>query len=114
MREHTFRQPQSGAALAVKVSPNAKRDEVVGAMSDGTVKISLKAKPVEGAANEALIALLADRLGVPKSQIDIVAGQRGTKKLVSIIGLTPAEVDARLFQGKSGSAAGQERRASKK
>ncbi len=114
MRTFKFRGSQYGAAIAVKVSPNARRDEVVGAMSDGTVKISLKAKPVEGAANEALVALLADRLRVPKSQIDIVAGWTGTKKLVTIIGLSPAEVDARLLPGKRDTAAGQGHRSAKK
>jgi uncharacterized protein (TIGR00251 family) len=97
MRNIQFKSAQSGAAISVKVSPNASRDEVVGAMSDGTIKIQLKAKPVEGAANQALVALLAERLGVPRSQIEIIAGRTGTRKLVSIVGITPAEVDARLL-----------------
>ena len=82
-------------------------------MSDGTLKISLKAKPVDGAANEALIALLAKLLGVPKTQIEIVAGWTGTKKLITIVGLSPAEVDARLLPGKPASA-GRDGHSSKK
>ena len=85
-----------GAALTVKVTPRASRNELVGLMSDGTVKIRVAAPPVDSAANEAVIALLAEVLGVPKSQIEIAAGQASTQKLVSIIGLTPEQVDALL------------------
>jgi uncharacterized protein (TIGR00251 family) len=96
MRDFKIRTAQSGAAITVKVTPNARRDEIAGVMADGTIKVSLKAKPVEGAANEALVGFLAERLRVSKSQIDIVAGHTGTKKLISIVGLAPAEVEARL------------------
>lgn len=85
-----------GAALTVKVTPRASRNELVGLMSDGTVKIRVTAPPVDGAANEAVIALLAEVLGVPKSQIEIAAGLATTQKLVSILGLTPGQVDAML------------------
>ncbi len=85
-----------GAALTVKVTPRASRNELVGLMSDGTVKIRVAAPPVDGAANEAVIALLAEVLGVPKSQIEIAAGQKTTQKLVSIVGLKPEQVDALL------------------
>jgi len=96
MRDFKIHGAQSGAAITVKVTPNARRDEIAGVMADGTLKINLKAKPVEGAANEALVGFLAERLRVAKSQIDIVAGRTGTKKLISIVGLAPAEVEARL------------------
>jgi uncharacterized protein (TIGR00251 family) len=96
MRNFKLRGGASGAAVTVKVTPNARQDKITGVMADGTLKISLKAKPVEGAANEALVALLAAQLGVPKSQIEIIGGRNSTKKLISIIGLTPAQVEARL------------------
>jgi uncharacterized protein (TIGR00251 family) len=97
MRDLQFKNAQSGAAISVKVSPNAGRDEVVGAMSDGAIKIQLKAKPVDGAANEALIDLLAERLDVPRSQIEIIGGRTSSRKLISILGISPAEVEARLL-----------------
>ena len=96
MREFKLQSAQSGAAIAVKVTPRARQDRIAGIMEDGTLKISLKAKPVEGAANAALVAFLADKLGLPKSQIDIVAGHTGAKKLISIVGLSPEAVEARL------------------
>ena len=91
-----FQGAQTGAAIAVKVTANASQDAVAGVMSDGTIRIRLKAKAIEGAANEALIGLLAGRLRVSRSQIEIVAGKSNTRKLVSILGLSPAEVEARL------------------
>jgi uncharacterized protein (TIGR00251 family) len=114
MRDLKIGSRQSGAAITVKVTPNARQDAITGVMADGTIKISVKAKPVEGAANAALLALLADRLRVPKAQIDIVAGATGTKKLISIVGLAPAEVEERLLPpaGQSGQAQG-ERKAGK-
>ena len=54
------------------------------------------APPVEGAANEAVITLLADMLGIAKSNIDIVAGLTNTNKLVSIIGIDPTVLDEKL------------------
>ncbi|MDO8559693.1 MAG: DUF167 domain-containing protein [bacterium] len=69
--------------LSVTVTPNAKRSEVVA--RDGTNwKIRVAAKPVEGAANTAVIALVAETLDVPKSMVVIVRGLRGRKKLVSV------------------------------
>jgi uncharacterized protein (TIGR00251 family) len=96
MRDFKIQGAQTGAAISVKVSTNAKRDEVAGLMSDGTIKIQLRAKPVEGEANAALVALLAERLDVPRSQIEIIAGHTNTRKLVSILGISPAEVEYRL------------------
>ncbi len=115
MRELKWQNAQSGAAITVKVTPHAKHDEIAGVMADGTIKISLKAKPVQGAANDALVAFLADQLRVSASQIDIIAGLTASKKLVSIVGISPAEVEARLVPGlhKPGRA-GTAKRASKK
>jgi uncharacterized protein len=96
LREFKFQSAQAGAAITVKVTPRAKHDGITGVLADGTLKISLRAKPVEGAANEALIALLAHRLDVPKSRIDIIAGSHGDRKLISILGLSAEQVDTRL------------------
>jgi len=88
-----FQDAKQGAAITVKVSPRAKKTEVVGLMEDGTIRIKVAAPPVHRAANEALIAFLAEALSVPKNQIDIVAGQTSERKLISLIGITPARVD---------------------
>lgn len=93
---HTFQNAQVGAAITVKVLPRAKRTEVMGVMEDGTFRIRIAAPPVEGAANHALIEFLSQMLNIPPSQIDIVAGEFSERKLVSLVGVTPAQVDAAL------------------
>jgi uncharacterized protein len=89
---------KKGAALAVRVTPRASRDEIVEIQSDGTVKIRLTAPPVEGQANEALIKFLAQVLEIAPSKIDIVAGTSGRDKLVSILDLDTATVQERILR----------------
>ena len=56
----------------------------------------LTAPPVDGAANEALVALLAERLGVPKRQVVIVRGATSRLKVVEVVGLNPGDLRLRL------------------
>ena len=89
---------QKGAALAVRVTPRARRNEIVEIQNDGTIKIRLTAPPVEGKANEALVAFLAEVLNVPSSRIEIVAGINGRDKLISILGLDAETAHQRILQ----------------
>jgi uncharacterized protein (TIGR00251 family) len=73
-------------SINVKVIPRAKRDEIVGIENDW-VKIRLKAPPVEGKANEALVGFLAKRLGVPKAKVVIVRGETARSKVIRVEGL---------------------------
>lgn len=86
-----------GAALAIRVTPRASKDEIVEVLSDQTIKIRLTAPPVEGQANEALVKFLAGVLGVPKSKIEIVAGMSGRDKLVSIVDVDSEEVHKKIL-----------------
>jgi uncharacterized protein (TIGR00251 family) len=95
-REFKITDAESGAAFPVQVIPRASRNEIEG-IKGNALKVRVTAPPVEGAANKALIELLAERLEVRKSQIEIVAGQTSRHKMVSVVGLGPSEVDARLF-----------------
>jgi uncharacterized protein len=61
-------------------------------MDNGGLKIRLTAPPVDGAANEALVRFLADRLRIAKSQVEIVSGHTGREKIIRIIGMTDSEV----------------------
>ena len=65
-------------------------------MDDGTIKIRVAAPPVDGAANTALITFLAEQLGLPRSQVDIVAGHTSERKLVTLVGISPEQVDAAI------------------
>jgi len=78
------------------VIPRAKRSTVDGERG-GAVLIRLAAPPVDGAANEALVDFLAERLGLPRRQVSIVAGERSRDKRVQIAGLDAAAVRARLL-----------------
>src|SRR5262245_148165 len=91
-----FSDPQQGAAITVKVSPRAKRTEFTEVMDDGTLKIKVAAAPEEGAANAALIAFLAEAFSIPASQIEIVVGQASEKKLISLVGISPALVEDKV------------------
>lgn len=82
--------------MTVRVTPRARRDEFAGILEDGTLRVRIKAPPVEGKANLALVAFLAKALGVRKNRIEIVAGQKGLDKIVSILDLTAHEVETRI------------------
>jgi len=85
-----------GAALAVRVTPRATRNEITEIQSDGTVKVRLTAPPVEGEANKALVVFLAEVLGCAPTKLDIVAGLSGKDKLVSVLDMDNNEVHRRL------------------
>lgn len=81
--------------LTVWVQPRAPRTEVVGRHGDA-IRIRVAAPPVDGAANEELVRLLAERLGLPRRAIRLKSGATGRRKTVEITGLTAAEVERRL------------------
>ncbi len=70
----------------VKVQPRASREKVVGIEGD-RLKIALTAPPVDGAANEALVAFLATALGVGRRDVEIVRGQTGRLKTIRVRGV---------------------------
>jgi uncharacterized protein len=89
---------QKGAALAVRITPRASKNEISEILSDGTVKIRLTAPPVEGKANLALVDFLSDVLGVPPSRIEIVAGATGRDKLISVLDMDVDALHQRILQ----------------
>lgn len=72
-----------GVRVAVQITPNAKKTEVVG-VHDDALKLKLQAQPIEGRANEALVKFLASRLSVPKSAVTITHGHTNKRKLVEV------------------------------
>lgn len=81
--------------LSLRVQPRASRNAVVGWTGD-TLNIRLTAPPVEGVANAACLAFLADLLDLPRTQVVLLRGERARNKVVQITGLTWDEVRARL------------------
>ncbi|MDE3154684.1 MAG: DUF167 domain-containing protein [Acidobacteriota bacterium] len=84
-----------GTILHVRVTPRAGRSGLAGTR-DGRLLVRLAAPPVDGAANDALVTLLARLLHLPIRAVTILRGERGREKQVRIDGLPPAEVAARL------------------
>ncbi|EKD67381.1 MAG: hypothetical protein ACD_48C00442G0003 [uncultured bacterium] len=70
--------------LTIKVLPRSSRNEIVGTLPDGTLKIKLTAPPVDGEANKKLIELLSKEFGVAKSKVKIVKGETSRMKVVEI------------------------------
>jgi uncharacterized protein (TIGR00251 family) len=85
-----------GCTLTLRVHPGARRNGVTGIHADA-LKIALTAPPVDGKANEALIAFLAETLRLPRARIAIVSGLTGRSKTIRITGKSAAEVAAALF-----------------
>ncbi|MGZ9164822.1 MAG: DUF167 domain-containing protein [Anaerolineales bacterium] len=95
-RKFRLHSGQKGSALAVRVTPRASRNELVGMLDDGTIKVRLAAPPVDNEANRALIEFLADILGVPKSRLDIVAGVTGRDKLIAVMDMDAETAHQRI------------------
>jgi uncharacterized protein (TIGR00251 family) len=81
--------------FAVRVQPRSSRAGVDG-MHGGALRVRVHASPVENAANEAVVKVLANALGVAKSAVAIVSGARSRSKVVDVSGLRAAEVRLRL------------------
>lgn len=86
--------PRSGKNTLEWDADNARSSESTG--QQGQLKARLTAPPVDGAANEALVALLAERLHIPKRAIYIVRGANSRLKTVELDGLTVDELHSRL------------------
>lgn len=91
-----MRDGKRGSALAVRVTPRASRNEIVEILHDGTIKVRIAAPPADNEANETLIVFMAEILGVPKSRLDIVAGQTGRDKLISVLDMDVETAHSRI------------------
>ncbi|MBI5303127.1 MAG: YggU family protein [Chloroflexi bacterium] len=86
---------KGAVTFAVKVIPRASKNQIVGIEGDA-VKIRLNAPPVEGKANDALIAFLAEKLGVPRSNVEIIVGETSRRKVIRVRGATVQQVEEKL------------------
>lgn len=85
----------SGAVLAVVVAPRAGKTGFE-RLEPESVRVGVAAPPVQGAANDALLAFLAEAIGVPRSRVRIVSGTSGRRKRVLFAGVDPSELRRRL------------------
>lgn len=86
---------EGGVRLTVKAVPGSSRDRIVGPLGDA-LKIAVTAPPERGAANQAILALLAERLGIHPSLITITRGQTSPRKDLFIAGVAAAHVRSAL------------------
>lgn len=90
--------------LSLKVVPGSSRDEIIGWLGD-SLKVKVKAPPEKGRANKAVIALLADRLGIDALSIAMVSGHGSPAKVVDVEGMDAAAIRQAFFSENSADAA---------
>lgn len=84
-----------GVLLSVKLQPRASADEI-GEPLGNELRVRVTAAPVDSAANEALLRLLARRLGCPRSSLELIRGHTARHKIVKFYGMTLAQLAAKL------------------
>ena len=84
-----------GSVLSVVVVPRAARTSIE-RLPDGAIQVRVTAPPVDGAANAALLRLLAGVLDVPRSRLEIIGGASSRRKRITVAGLTSHELETRL------------------
>ncbi|MBN1308200.1 MAG: DUF167 domain-containing protein [Chitinispirillaceae bacterium] len=82
--------------LSVRLKPRAKRESVAFTSVDAPLQVAVTAPPVENRANDRCIALLAERLGVPKSRLCIIRGGHSRDKVIACEGVSENEARRRL------------------
>ena len=84
-----------GVFLSVKLQPRASANEIGGALGN-ELRIKVTAPPVDAAANEALVKLLAQRLDCPRNRVELVRGHTSRHKTIKLYGLAPEDVAKKL------------------
>lgn len=70
--------------ITIRVKPGASRTRVGGRYGDGALIVAVEARPVDGAANDAVRAAMAEALGLRPHQVDVVSGHTARTKVVSV------------------------------
>ena len=100
MADGSITEANGAVTFAVRVVPRSSRNQVVGIVG-GVLKIKLTAPPVEGAANTALIEFVAERLGVRRSAVSIVSGDKARHKLVRVTCVNREQAETRLWRARA-------------
>lgn len=90
-----LRAQPDGTLLSVKLQPRASSNEIGEALG-GELRIRVTVPPVDAAANEALVDLLARRLGCPRRRVELVRGHTSRHKTLKLHGFKPEEVHEKL------------------
>jgi uncharacterized protein (TIGR00251 family) len=96
---HFLRSTHAGVTLAVRAQPGAKKTAIRGIFSESDsaqLKIAVQAPPIEGRANQALIAFLAKTFDLPKSSVELVTGELSRSKVFLLRGIAIEQVQGKL------------------
>jgi uncharacterized protein (TIGR00251 family) len=86
-----IRETAAGVTLAVRAQPGAKKTVITGIYGEGPtaqLKIAVHAPPIEGRANQALIAFLSEQFAVPRARVELISGQLARSKVFLLRGVT--------------------------
>jgi uncharacterized protein (TIGR00251 family) len=96
-----LRAAAAGVTLAVRAQPGAKKTAITGVYGQGPaaqLKIAVQAPPLEGRANQALIAFLAEIFDLPKNAVELVTGELSRSKVFLLRGVTLGKAVAKLAE----------------
>lgn len=96
IRKASFHSGQFGAAISLQVKSGGKKNSIKEIRSDGLVVVKLACKTVDASSHPLLVAFLATVLEVDQSKLDVVAGDQGEYKLISIVGIDSQRVEELL------------------
>jgi uncharacterized protein (TIGR00251 family) len=91
-----LRATNEGVTLAVRAQPGAKKTAIVGLYGEGAtaqLKIAVHAPPIEGRANAALLAFLAETFDLPKNAVELIGGELSRSKVFLLKGVTPQDAE---------------------
>ena len=83
--------------ISIIVKPNSKRAKI-DKLPDGSYKVFVNAPPVDGKANKAAVEFIASSLGIPRSGVCLISGEKGRHKIFEIVGFQPSDVARKLAQ----------------
>ena len=96
-RKYRLHDGRLGAALTVRVTPRASRNEITEILPDSTIKVRLTAALMDDEGNKSLIKFLSEVLGVKVPQIDLIGGIAGNDKLLSVLDIDTDEAHKRIL-----------------
>jgi uncharacterized protein (TIGR00251 family) len=83
-----LRATPNGTTLALRAQPGAKKTGIYGEGAEAQLKVAVHAPPIEGRANQALIAFLAETFSIPKNSVEILSGELSRSKVFLLRGVT--------------------------
>lgn len=95
-RHFNFHDGEKGAALAIRVKLSRSKSKFVKVLKDETVVIQLRQE--DGDINAQLIGFISKELKVPKNRIQVIAGEDGNKKLISVVDMTPGQAQKMILE----------------